>query len=60
VTGPSVSLLAADAGYYPAIFVHDWAATLFTVAWLFGFLGIRAALDPGLSTRRGLNRDRPE
>lgn len=37
MTGPSVSLLAADAGYYPAIFVHDWAATLFTVAWLFGF-----------------------
>ena len=32
-----VSLLAANAGYYPAIFVHDWAATLFTVAWLFGF-----------------------
>ena len=32
-----VSVLAADAGYYPAIFVHDWAATLFTVVWLFGF-----------------------
>jgi len=29
--------LAANAGYYPAIFVHDWAATLFTVAWLAGF-----------------------
>jgi exosortase/archaeosortase family protein len=32
-----VSILAANAGYYPAIFLHDWAATLFTVAWLVGF-----------------------
>jgi exosortase/archaeosortase family protein len=32
-----VSVLAADAGYYPAIFVHDWAATLFMVVWLAGF-----------------------
>jgi exosortase/archaeosortase family protein len=32
-----VSMLAASAGYYPAIFVHDWAATLFTVVWLAGF-----------------------
>jgi len=32
-----VSILAANAGYYPAIFVHDWAATLFTIAWLAGF-----------------------
>lgn len=32
-----VSWLAASAGYYPAIFVHDWAATLFTVVWLAGF-----------------------
>ena len=29
-----VSVLAAYAGYYPAIFVHDWAATITTVAWL--------------------------
>jgi len=32
-----VSILAANAGYYPAIFVHDWAATLFTICWLGGF-----------------------
>jgi exosortase/archaeosortase family protein len=32
-----VSVLAARAGYYPAVFVHDWAATLLTVAWLAGF-----------------------
>ena len=32
-----VSVLATDAGYYPAIFLHDWAATLFTVVWLVGF-----------------------
>jgi exosortase/archaeosortase family protein len=32
-----VSMFATSAGYYPAIFVHDWAATLFTVAWLAGF-----------------------
>lgn len=29
-----VAVLAADAGYYPAIFVHDWAATISTVVWL--------------------------
>lgn len=32
-----VALLAAYAGYYPAIFVHDWAATIATVVWLAGF-----------------------
>lgn len=32
-----VAVLAARAGYYPAIFVHDWAATILTVAWLAGF-----------------------
>src|SRR4029077_591348 len=32
-----VSVLATNVGYYPAIFLHDWAATLFTVAWLVGF-----------------------
>ncbi len=32
-----VAVLAARAGYYPAIFVHDWAATLLTVAWLVAF-----------------------
>jgi exosortase/archaeosortase family protein len=32
-----VAVLAAKAGYYPAIFVHDWAATLATVAWLAAF-----------------------
>jgi exosortase/archaeosortase family protein len=32
-----VSILAARVGYYPAIFVHDWAATIVTVAWLSGF-----------------------
>jgi hypothetical protein len=29
-----VSILAARVGYYPAIFVHDWAATIVTVVWL--------------------------
>lgn len=29
-----VAVLAADVGYYPAIFVHDWAATITTVLWL--------------------------
>src|SRR5437764_1476302 len=29
-----VAVLAARVGYYPAIFVHDWSATLATVAWL--------------------------
>ena len=32
-----VAILAAYAGYYPAIFVHDWAATIATVVWLAGF-----------------------
>jgi exosortase/archaeosortase family protein len=32
-----VAVLASRAGYYPAIFVHDWAATIATVAWLAGF-----------------------
>jgi exosortase/archaeosortase family protein len=32
-----VSILAARVGYYPAIFVHDWAATIVTVAWLTAF-----------------------
>lgn len=32
-----VAVLAAYAGYYPAIFVHDWAATITTVGWLAGF-----------------------
>ena len=32
-----VAVLAAYAGYYPAIFVHDWAATIATVVWLAGF-----------------------
>ncbi len=32
-----VAVLAADAGYYPAIFVHDCAATLATVVWLTAF-----------------------
>jgi exosortase/archaeosortase family protein len=32
-----VAVLAAYAGYYPAIFVHDWAATILTVVWLAGF-----------------------
>jgi exosortase/archaeosortase family protein len=32
-----VSVIAARAGYYPAIFVHDWMGTLVTVAWLSGF-----------------------
>ena len=29
-----VAILAARVGYYPAIFVHDWAATIVTIAWL--------------------------
>jgi exosortase/archaeosortase family protein len=33
----AVSILAARVGYYPAIFVHDWAATIVTVAWLTAF-----------------------
>ena len=32
-----VAVLAAYVGYYPAIFVHDWAATIATVVWLAGF-----------------------
>ncbi len=32
-----VAILAAYVGYYPAIFVHDWAATIATVVWLAGF-----------------------
>lgn len=32
-----VAVLASRAGYYPAIFVHDWAATIATVVWLAGF-----------------------
>jgi exosortase/archaeosortase family protein len=32
-----VAWLAASAGYYAAIFVHDWAATIATLAWLATF-----------------------
>jgi exosortase/archaeosortase family protein len=32
-----VAIMAARVGYYPAIFLHDWAATLLTIAWLCGF-----------------------
>jgi len=45
-----VAVLAADAGYYPAIFVHDWAATIATVVWLTAFwlFAQRYVLGPNL------------
>ena len=48
-----VSILAARVGYYPAIFVHDWAATIVTVMWLTGFwlFAQRWILDPGVASR---------
>ena len=48
-----VSILAARVGYYPAIFVHDWAATIVTVMWLTGFwlFAQRWILDPGVGSR---------
>ncbi|TME07395.1 MAG: hypothetical protein E6I69_08015 [Chloroflexi bacterium] len=48
-----VSVLAARVGYYPAIFVHDWAATIVTVIWLTGFwlFAQRWILEPGVTSR---------
>ena len=48
-----VSILAARVGYYPAIFVHDWAATIVTAMWLTGFwlFAQRWILDPGVASR---------
>jgi exosortase/archaeosortase family protein len=44
-----VAWLAASVGYYPAIFVHDWAATIATVVWLGGFwlFAQRYVISPG-------------
>ena len=48
-----VSVLAARVGYYPAIFVHDWAATIVTVIWLTGFwlFAQRWILEPTVTSR---------